>query len=40
MSQVIAIMFSIAFISILVDKLVFGQIERNMRRKWGTERNV
>ncbi|MCX5633308.1 MAG: ABC transporter permease [Phycisphaerae bacterium] len=40
MSQVIAVMLSIALISILVDKLVFGQIERNMRRKWGTEISI
>lgn len=36
MSQVIAVMIMIAFISILIDKLVFGRIELNLRRKWGT----
>ena len=40
MSQVIAVMFTIALISIIVDKLVFGRIELGMRRKWGTERNI
>lgn len=35
MSQVIAVMFIIAMISILMDKLVFGQIEKDMKRKWG-----
>jgi len=40
MSQVIAVMLSIAGISIMVDKLVFGQIELNLRRKWGIERNI
>ncbi len=35
MSQVIAVMFVIAFISILVGKFVFGKIESDMRRKWG-----
>jgi NitT/TauT family transport system permease protein len=36
MSQVIAVMFMIAFISILIDKLVFGRIEASLRYKWGT----
>jgi NitT/TauT family transport system permease protein len=36
MSQVIAVMFMIAFISILIDKLVFGRIEAVLRYKWGT----
>lgn len=40
MSQVIAVMFTIALISIMVDKLVFGRIELGIRRKWGTERNI
>jgi NitT/TauT family transport system permease protein len=35
MSQVIAVMFIIAIISILMDKLVFGKIEKNIKRKWG-----
>lgn len=35
MNQVIAVMIMIAFISILVDKLIFGRIESNIRRKWG-----
>jgi NitT/TauT family transport system permease protein len=40
MSQVIAVMFTIAFISIMVDKIVFGRIERRVRRKWGMGRNI
>ena len=40
MSQVIAVMFTIALISIMIDKLVFGRIELGIRRKWGTERNI
>jgi len=35
MSQVIAVMLVVAFISILVDKLVFGRIEVNLRKRWG-----
>ncbi len=35
MSQVLAVMFIIAFISILVDKLVFGKVEKDIKRKWG-----
>ncbi len=35
MSQVLAVMIIIALISILVDKIVFGKIEANIKRKWG-----
>lgn len=40
MSQVLAVMFMIAFISILVDKLFFGKIESNIRHKWGMEKSI
>lgn len=40
MSQVLAVMLIIAFISILVDKLIFGRVERNIRRKWGLAKNI
>jgi NitT/TauT family transport system permease protein len=40
MNQVIAVMLMIAFISILVDKLVFGKIESNIRRRWGMSQSV
>jgi len=40
MSQVIAVMFMIAFISITVDKLVFGRIESNVRRRWGVGKSI
>jgi NitT/TauT family transport system permease protein len=35
MSQVIAVMLVVAFISILIDKLCFGRIEANLRKRWG-----
>lgn len=35
MSQIIAVMITIAFISILVDKLIFGRIELNIMQRWG-----
>ena len=39
MSQVLAVMLIIALISILVDKLVFGKIELNIKHKWGLVKN-
>jgi NitT/TauT family transport system permease protein len=38
MGQVIAVMLIIAFISILMDKLVFGKIEESINRKRGLSR--
>lgn len=35
MSQVLAVMFVIAAISITVDKLVFGKLETKIKRDWG-----
>jgi NitT/TauT family transport system permease protein len=35
MSQVLAVMFVIAAISITVDKLVFGKLETRVKRDWG-----
>ncbi len=40
MSQVIALMLIIAFISILFDKLVFGRIELSIKRKWGLGKSI
>lgn len=40
MSQVIAVMFLIAFISILIDKLLLGKIESNIRKKWGMDKSI
>jgi NitT/TauT family transport system permease protein len=40
MSQVIAVMFMIAFISIIVDKLVFGRLEVNIMHKWGVGKKI
>lgn len=40
MSQVVAVMFVIALISILIDKFVFGRIEKNIRIKWGLGKGI
>ena len=40
MSRVIAVMLVIAFISILVDKLVFGRIESSIGYRWGLGKNI
>jgi len=40
MGQVLAVMFIIACISILVDKLVFGRIEANVRMRWGLGKGI
>lgn len=40
LSQVIAVMLVISFISILMDKLVFALFESNMKRKWGLMRSI
>lgn len=40
MSQVIAVMLLVAFVSILVDKLIFGRIEADIRRRWGVEKEI
>lgn len=39
MSQVIAVMTVIIVIGVVMDKLVFGMIERKVRRTWGLERS-
>lgn len=38
MSQVIAVMFVIVAIGVVMDVLVFGALERRMRRVWGLDR--
>jgi NitT/TauT family transport system permease protein len=35
MSQVIAVMLVVTCISILIDKLCFGRIEKNISKRWG-----
>ena len=40
MSQVIAVIGVIAFISILFDKILFGKIQANIRKKWGLINNA
>jgi len=40
MSQVIAVMLMITLISLLIDKLVFGRIEYNIRRRWGVGKGI
>jgi NitT/TauT family transport system permease protein len=35
MSQVIAIMLVIVILGLFVDRFVFGEIERRLRRQWG-----
>jgi len=37
-SQVVAVMLVIIVLGLLVDKLVFEKLERNMRHKWGLDR--
>jgi NitT/TauT family transport system permease protein len=39
MNRVVAVMFVIAFISILIDKLIFGRIEQGIKTKWGLIKN-
>jgi NitT/TauT family transport system permease protein len=40
MSQVLAVMIMIAFISILFDRFVFGVIEDGIRKRWGTGKGL
>lgn len=35
MSQVVAVMFVIAAISLVIDKIFFGRIEASIRKRWG-----
>lgn len=37
-SQVVAVMIVIIVLGLLVDKLVFERVEKNMRHKWGLDR--
>ena len=37
-SQVVAVMIVIIALGLLVDKLVFERVEKNMRHKWGLDR--
>jgi len=37
-SQVVAVMLVIIILGLLVDKLVFSRLEKNMRHKWGLDR--
>jgi len=37
-SQVVAVMITIIALGLLVDKLVFERVEKNMRHKWGLDR--
>ena len=37
-SQVVAVMIVIIILGLLVDKLVFEKLEKNMRHKWGLDR--
>ncbi len=37
-SQVMAVMIVIIILGVVVDKLVFGKIEMNIRRRWGLDR--
>lgn len=39
MSQVLAVMIMIVIIGTLFDKLIFGILETNLRKKWGTHRS-
>ena len=39
MSQVMAVMIVIIVIGIVMDMLVFGTLERKVRRLWGLEKN-
>jgi len=36
--QVVAVMIVIIVLGLLVDKLVFERLEKNMRHKWGLDR--
>lgn len=38
-SQIAAVMVVIVIIGLLLDKVVFGKIEKNIRQKWGLENN-
>lgn len=38
-SQVVAVMVVIIALGLLVDKLVFGRVEINIRHRWGLDRN-
>jgi NitT/TauT family transport system permease protein len=37
-SQVMAVMIVIIILGLIVDKLVFGKLEKNLRHKWGLDR--
>ncbi len=37
-SQVMAVMVVIIILGLTVDKLIFGRIEENVRRRWGLDR--
>ena len=38
MSQVMAVMVVIIVLGLLVDKLIFGRLESNVRQRWGLDR--
>lgn len=38
MSQVIAVMVVIIVLGLMVDKLIFGRLELNVRQRWGLDR--
>jgi len=38
MSQVMALMIVIVILGVAFDKLLFGKIQDNMRRRWGLQR--
>ena len=38
MSQVMAVMVVIIVLGLMVDKLIFGRLESNVRQRWGLDR--
>ena len=38
MSQVVAVMVVIVVLGLMVDKLIFGRLELNVRQRWGLDR--
>ena len=38
-SQVVGLMIVTVLVGLLVDRLVFGQVEHRIRRRWGLERD-
>jgi NitT/TauT family transport system permease protein len=40
MSQVIAVMLVIAFVSVVIDRLFFGALESSLRKRWGVSGSI